>query len=135
MSPDNFIFPVIKAVVGFREPENILKKLLLFMENVASAATGGSPRPQAPEPFFRSKYHLPLSSPVTSNAYTALVFSTSSSLKKPSILAKTCNIRQKAFNLARIENMIGNIQITWDSAEEGTYFTLKILLDELTYSQ
>ncbi|MPC62167.1 hypothetical protein E2C01_056250 [Portunus trituberculatus] len=85
MSPEILSFPVMKAVVGLREPENILKKLLLFMTKVASGVAGGSPWPHAPLPFFRSMYHLPTSSPDTSNANTALVLSTSSGLRKVSI--------------------------------------------------
>lgn len=93
MSPEIFILPVMKAVAGFREPENILKKLLASMTKVASGVAGLSPFPHAPLPFLRSMNHFPASSPVTSKAYTALVFSTRSAFRKPSIWVNTCNTR------------------------------------------
>ena len=93
MSPEILSLPVMKAVVGLREPENILEKLLPSMVKVASGVDGESPFPQAPLPFLRSMYHLPASSPDTSKANTDLVFSTSSGVRKVSIWVNTCNTK------------------------------------------
>ena len=64
MSPLIFNFPPIKAETALSSPLNILAKSSLSKLISQSAPFGAAPSPQLPLPFFKSKYHSPLSAPI-----------------------------------------------------------------------
>lgn len=67
MFPLIFNFPDINAMVGFNFPENILTKSSVAILITTSARSEGSPCPTFPPLLFRSRNHVPPSSPESSN--------------------------------------------------------------------